>query len=155
MSSLHDRFECRWQPSRWLLAAYLSAQLLALSALYLLDIPTWALLGGVLLCIVHGFWVIPSRILLSRPSAFTALRRDADGWQLWNQQNGWQAVQLRRDSMALPLLVVLRFRLAGKGGSGSRWVRGLCIPRDAMAPDAHRRLRVRLKFSRRRWAAPE
>ena len=155
MSSLHDRFECRWQPSRWLLAAYLSAQLLALSALYLLDIPTWALLGGVLLCIVHGFWVIPSRILLSRPSAFTALRRDADGWQLWNQQNGWQAVQLRRDSMALPLLVVLRFRLAGKGGSASRWARGLCIPRDAMAPDAHRRLRVRLKFSRRRWAAPE
>ena len=27
--------------------------------------------------------------------------------------------------------------------------------RDALAPDQHRRLRVRLKFSRRRWLAPE
>ncbi|WP_341521098.1 protein YgfX [Pseudomonas sp. G.S.17] len=155
MSSLHDRFECRWQPSRWLLAAYLGAQLLALIALYLLDIPTWALLGGVLLCVAHACWIIPRRISLGSSSAFTALRRNAEGWQLWNRRDGWQAVQLRRDSMALPLLVVLRFRLAGKGGSGSRWVRGLCIPRDAMAPDEHRRLRVRLKFSRRRWAAPE
>jgi len=93
--------------------------------------------------------------LLGSPRAFTALRRNAEGWQLWNRRDGWQAVQLRRDSMALPLLVVLRFRLAGKGGSGARWVCGLCIPRDAMAPDEHRRLRVRLKFSRRRWAAPE
>ena len=29
------------------------------------------------------------------------------------------------------------------------------IPATALAPDQHRRLRVRLKFSRRRWLAPE
>ena len=39
-------------------------------------------------------------------------------------------------------------------GAGERRVRGLCIPRDALTREAHRRLRVRLKFSRRRWAAP-
>ena len=55
----------------------------------------------------------------------------------------------RPDSLALPLAVVLRFRLVGE-----RRVRGLCIPRDALTREAHRRLRVRLKFSRRRWAAP-
>ena len=58
-------------------------------------------------------------------------------------------VALSPDSLALPLAVVLRFRLVGE-----RRVRGLCIPRDALTREAHRRLRVRLKFSRRRWAAP-
>jgi toxin CptA len=45
--------------------------------------------------------------------------------------------------------VVLRFRLPGE-----RLGRGLCIPRDALPRELHRRLRLRLKFSRRRWAAP-
>jgi toxin CptA len=47
------------------------------------------------------------------------------------------------------LLVVLRFRLVGE-----RRVRSLCIPNDALAADVHRRLRVRLKFTRNRWVAP-
>jgi len=34
-------------------------------------------------------------------------------------------------------------------------VRSICVPRDSQAADVHRRLRVRLKFSRRRWLAPE
>jgi toxin CptA len=59
-------------------------------------------------------------------------------------------VQLRPDSLALPWAVVLHVRLPGE-----RWVRGLCIPRDSLAREVHRRLRVRLKFSRRRWQAPE
>ena len=80
----------------------------------------------------------------------TRLRHDADGWQMWNRDKGWQAVQLRRDSLALPLLVLVRYRLAGE-----RRVRAVCIPGAALAPDQHRRLRVRLKFSRRRWLAPE
>jgi toxin CptA len=135
--------------------AYSSAQALTLLSFYWLEIPPLAVLAGVLFCIAHGCWVIPGWILLRRPSAFTGLRRNADGWQLWSRREGWQSVRLCRDSMALPLLVVLRFRLAGKGRTGLPIVRGLCIPRDAMAPDDHRRLRVRLKFSRRRWAAPE
>ena len=67
----------------------------------------------------------------------------------------WQASRLLLTlylaalGLALPLAVVLRFRLVGE-----RRVRSLCIPRDALTRDAHRRLRVRLKFSRRRWAAP-
>ena len=52
--------------------------------------------------------------------------------------------------LALPLLVVLRFRLRDE-----RRVRSICVPRDSQAADLHRRLRVRLTFSRRRWAAPE
>ncbi|QLL14838.1 protein YgfX [Pseudomonas chlororaphis] len=150
MSNPSNTFECRWQPSRQLLAAYLLAQLFALGALLMLDIPFWARLLGVVLCLGHGVWALPRRILLNHPSAFSGLRRDADGWQLWCAGQGWRPVQLCPDSLALPLLVVLRFRLPGE-----RWVRSVCVPRDAQAADVHRRLRVRLKFSRRRWVAPE
>ncbi|MBC8998971.1 hypothetical protein IAI51_20805 [Pseudomonas sp. N40(2020)] len=150
MSSPSNTFECRWHASRQLLAAYLLAQTFALGSLFLLSIPLWASLTGAFACLLHGFYVIPRQILLSHPKAFCGLRRDADGWQLWSRADGWQAVQLRPDSLALPLIVVLRFRLRGE------WrVRSICVPRDAQAADLHRRLRVRLKFSRRRWAAPE
>ena len=150
MFSPSNTFECRWHASRQLLAAYLLAQAFALGALFVLSIPLWASLLGAFGCLLHGFWVLPRQILLSHPKAMRGLRRDGDGWQLWNQAEGWQAVQLRRDSMALPMLVIVRFSLRGE-----RRVRAVCIPRDALAPDQHRRLRVRLKFSRRRWLAPE
>ncbi|MBB2494813.1 protein YgfX [Aquipseudomonas ullengensis] len=150
MSSPSKRFECHWQASRLLLVAYLLAQFLALVTLLLIDIPLWARCLAALCCLLHGMWVLPRQILLGHPQAFTGLRRDEEGWQLWSRAQGWQAVQLRPDSLALPLAVILRFRLAGE-----RRVRGLCIPRDALAREVHRRLRVRLKFSRRRWAAPE
>jgi toxin CptA len=133
-----------------LLAAYLLAQLFALGSLFLLSIPLWVNLFGVALCVAHSMWALPRQILLTHPQAFRGLRRDADGWQLWSQAQGWQPVQLRPDSLALPLVVVLRFRLRGE-----RRIRAICVPRDSQAADVHRRLRVRLKFSRRRWAAPE
>nr|WP_279291017.1 protein YgfX [Pseudomonas sp. S25] len=138
-----------------MLVAYGVACFLSLIALCMLAIPGWAFLLGLVLCMAHGFWVIPGSILLSSPTALTGLRRNAEGWQLWSQRDGWQPAQLCRDSMALPLFVVLRFRLAGKGSDRRHGVRSICIPCDAMAQDAHRRLRLRLKFSRRRWAAPE
>ncbi|KJZ38213.1 protein YgfX [Pseudomonas fluorescens] len=150
MSSPSNMFECRWHASRQLLAAYGVAQLFALGSLILLSIPAWASLLGIALCAAHGFWVLPRQILLKHPQAFCGLRRDADGWQLWNRAAGWQTVQLRPDSLALPLIVVLRFRLRGE-----RRIRSICVPRDSQAADVHRRLRVRLTFSRRRWAAPE
>jgi toxin CptA len=150
VSSPSNTFECRWHASRQLLAAYLLAQAFALGSLFLLSIPLWASLLGAFACLLHGFWVLPRQILLKHRRAFRGLRRDAEGWHLWNQADGWQAVQLRPDSLALPLIVVLRFRLRGE------WrVRSVCVPRDSQAADLHRRLRVRLKFSRRRWAAPE
>ncbi|MCP1500230.1 toxin CptA [Pseudomonas migulae] len=150
MSSPSNGFECRWHASRQLLAAYLLAQLFALGSFIFLSIPVWASSLGALCCLAHGVWALPRQILLTHPQAFSGLRRDTDGWQLWSQAAGWQAVQLQRDSLALPLVVVLRFRLQGE-----RRIRSICVPRDSQAADLHRRLRVRLTFSRRRWAAPE
>ncbi|MNC61501.1 hypothetical protein D3C75_1114470 [compost metagenome] len=133
-----------------MLAAYLIGQAFALAAVFLLDIPSLPRLAVALLCLGHAAWVLPRYILLNHPHAVTGLRRDATGWQLWCNEGGWKPVQLQRDSLALPGLVVLRYRWQGR-----RWVQGLCIPFDALEPALHRRLRVRLKFSRRRWAAPE
>lgn len=148
MSSPSERFECHWQGSRALLVAYLACQLLALIALSQLVIPLPFALLGLGACVAHACWVVPRHILLNHPRAVTGLRRDPFGWQLYSPAGGWQAVQLRRDSVALPGLVVLRFRRAGQWFS-----RSLCIAPDALEPVQHRRLRVRLKFSRRRWAA--
>ena len=149
MSSPSNSFECRWQACGRLLAAYLLAQVLALGALYLLAVPVLITLLGVLACLAYALWTLPRHIRLTHRSSVRGLRRNADGWQLWSAARGWHAVQLCPDSLALPLIVVLRYRLPGE------WrVRSVCVPHASQAADAHRRLRVRLKFSRRRWLAP-
>lgn len=150
MSSPSESFECRWQASRRLLAFYAATQLMAVLAIGVsaapISLKALALLG----CVLHGVWVLPRQLLLTHPKAWRGLRRDEQGWALWSEVSGWQPVQLRPDSMALPWLVILRYRLPGQ------WLaRGLCVPSDALSADEHRRLRVRLKFSRRRWKAPE
>ncbi len=131
-----------------MLAAYLLAQVFALGALLVVDLPFSSV--GILLCLAHAAWVLPRHILLTHRSSIRGLRRDEDGWQLFSHERGWHSVQLRPDSLALPLIVVLRYRVPGEWG-----VRSICVPTDSQATDVHRRLRVRLKFSRRRWLAPE
>ena len=119
-----------------------------MGSLLVLNLPYSSL--GLLLCLAHCAWVLPRHVLLNHRSSVRGLRRDDDGWQLFSAARGWHAVQLRPDSLALPLIVVLRYRVPGE-----RWVRSICVPKDALGADVHRRLRVRLKFSRRRWLAPE
>jgi toxin CptA len=147
VSSRSEPFECHWRPSRRLLALYLGALGLALLALLLAALPGWAQAAGLLLCLIHAAWTLPRAILLNHPHAFTGLRHDAQGWQLRNAAEGWVAVQLRPGSLALPQAVILQFRRPGQW-----FARGLCIPADSLSQSLHRRLRVRLKFSRRRWA---
>ncbi|MEE4895430.1 protein YgfX [Pseudomonas alliivorans] len=154
MFSPNDRFECRWQASRLLLTAYALVQVLSLSALWWLDVPVLIAAMGAALCVAHAAWVLPGSILLKRPGSFTGLQRDSQGWRVWSERGGWQSVQLCKDSLALPLVVILRFRLVS-GGRPGRHVHSCCIPFDAQAPDIHRRLRVRLRFSRRRWVVSE
>jgi toxin CptA len=132
-----------------MLAAYLLAQGLALLALALADLPLWARLLGLLLCGLHALHTLPRHILLSAPAAVHGLRRDATGWQVLSRARGWQPARLLTDSLAWPGLIVLRYRRPGRWFSES-----LCIPRDALPADQHRRLRLRLKFSRNRWASP-
>ncbi|MFR0674833.1 protein YgfX [Enterobacterales bacterium AW_CKDN230030176-1A_HGKHYDSX7] len=150
MSSPSERFECHWQGSRLLLVAYLIGQALALGTLTLTALPGWLVAAALLACLGHALWALPRRILLTHPHAVTGLRHDPSGWRLYTRAGGWQPVRLCRDSVALPRLVVLRYV-----PRGARLGRSQCIPFDALPSDVHRRLRVRLAFSRRRWAAAE
>lgn len=147
MSGRSDPFECHWRPSRRLLALYLLCLGLAVLALLCAAIAGGVQAAGLLLCLLHAVWTLPRAILLRHPHAFTGLRHDAQGWRLYSVAEGWVAVQLRPGSLALPQMVVLQFRRPGQ------WFdRALCIPADSLERDWHRRLRVRLKFARRRWA---
>ena len=150
MSSPSKRFECRWQPSRRLLEIYLCTQALACLAVLLCDLPlVWRLLL-LLACAAHAVWVLPRHVLLCSADCFRGLRYDSSGWQIARQAAHWQAITLLPDSMALPGLIVVRFRLAGA------WrVHSVCLLADSLPADQHRRLRVYLKFSRQRWRVAE
>ena len=149
MSVPIEPFECHWRPSRRLLALYLGVLGLALTVLALCALPGWLKYAALLLAALQAAWQLPRQILLVHPHSFTALRHAGDGWQLYSAAEGWVPVQLRPGCLALPLAVLLRYRRAGQ-----RLERGLCIAADALPADQHRRLRVRLKHARRRWAAP-
>nr|WP_218626486.1 protein YgfX [Pseudomonas sp. dw_358] len=133
-----------------MLGAYAAGQGMALLALVLLDIDTLFRALGIAVCVVHALWQVPRTISLSHVAAWRALRHDGQGWQLWSPALGWRSVQLQADSLATPMLIVLRWRQSGQWFS-----RSLCLPADTLSADHHRRLRVLLKFSRSRWAAAQ
>src|SRR5690606_9205511 len=126
VSSPSSAFECRWQASTLLLTLYLLVLVAAILALLALPVPLWLRCLGLLMCLTHAGWVVPGHILLRTERAWRGLRHDESGWALWNRLEGWQPIQLRPDSLALPVAVVLRFRRPGQLFS-----RGICIPRDA------------------------
>lgn len=150
MTQVVEPFECHWCSSRLLLGGYLLVVVLASLAIWLAELAGYWQSILQLLLLLHAAWVIPRQLLMRRAGAISGLRHDVDGWQLYSARDGWQAMQLYPDSLALPQVIFLQFRLKDQ-----RWRRGLCIACDALPAAQHRRLRVRLKFSRRRWAAPE
>jgi toxin CptA len=149
VSSQNDCFECRWRPSRRLFALYGLALLLAVCSTFILQLPAWARLALLTGCLAHGAWVLPRHVLLTAASAISGVRRTPQGWAVFSRRKGWQAVQLLPDSMALPQVVILRYRVPGQW-----WARSACVPADALGADTHRRLRLRLRWSRHRFAPP-
>lgn len=132
-----------------MLTLYGSTQIASLCAIALSELAVaWQCLLFAA-CLAHAGWTLPRHILLSDARAWRGIRHDDAGWALWCAAQGWQPVHLMPDSVALPIAVVLRFK-----GERPWWSVSVCIPCDALTADQHRRLRVRLKFSRRRWAAP-
>jgi len=149
VSSRLEPFECSWSASPTLLRLHAAITLAGLACLWLAAIP-WTLKPLLTLLLLWSGHRVRYRQLQQRyPQVPRRLRQDADGWQLWSPACGWQPIQLRPDSLALPWLVVLRYRRPG-----DRLARSLCIARDGLSAAAHRRLRVRLRFAPRRFAVP-
>lgn len=110
-----------------------------------LPFPLKALLA--LACLVFTAWGLPRHVLLAHPESVTGLRHDQRGWWLYSRARGWHPVRLCRDSIALRCMVLVRYRVGGR-------VRSVCVLPGSLPADTHRRLRVHLRFGRRRWVVP-
>ncbi|MDY0207697.1 MAG: hypothetical protein RBR82_13905 [Pseudomonas sp.] len=122
--------------------------LLACVAVVLAAIPLALKLAVIVLLSVQMYAQLRCLRDYQQPSLRRGVRHTSAGWQLWSAEHGWRSIQLRADSMAIPALVLLRYRYA------HQWFYcSALIPFDSAPQDSHRRLRVRLKFSRQRWQA--
>ena len=149
MPSLHrQHFMCFWQPSIRLSWSVIGVLVLASVAAVLaaIAVSVKCMLLLLLALQIYAQW---RRIdQAQQPQLRMGLKHTAQGWQMWSSQAGWRPVQLRADSMAIPALVLLRYR------HPDQWFyRSALVPFDSLTQDSHRRLRVQLKFSRRRWQA--
>ncbi len=109
--------------------------LAALAALFLAEVPPLARVAGVLLLAV-------SLTRLPSPALELGLRAHRDGRLEIRRDATWKRVALRPDSVALPWLIVLRWREDSRHHH-------LVLPGDALSRDEHRRLRVWLRWKAR------
>ncbi|WP_407651315.1 protein YgfX [Denitrificimonas halotolerans] len=140
---------CFWQPSLRLSWAVLLISSLGYFAVFIANSHWGVKFGIVLLLSMHVLRHLLILLHYSTPKLRLGLRYSTEtGWQLWCAQQGWRCIQLRSDSIAVPTLILLRYRFAGQ-----RLYRAVVLPADCLPQDDHRRLRVRLRFSRQRWRA--
>lgn len=63
-------------------------------------------------------------------------------WSLWDEKKGWCPIAICHDTTLTPICIILRYRSLDGGRT-----RSLYLFKDAMNGDAHRHLRVHLKFA--------
>jgi toxin CptA len=118
------------------LALYLAAGL----ALWITALPIAVRLSG-LAALSLGI------ALAWRRRPLVRLRGKADGTLELLRGDTWRTIQVSMGSVALPGLIVLRWREGRRG-------QALALPGDALAPDAHRRLRIWLRWRARPGVTP-
>jgi toxin CptA len=98
-----------------------------------------ALIGAALVGLAHG---LGAHVLRTLPWSVVEATWQPDGaWVLTLASGREVPARLLPSSYVSPALVVLNFRVAW-------WlVRSLVLPRDALDPDRHRRLRARLRLA--------
>lgn len=127
------------------MALHLLLVVLALLALKLSSLQfAWQL---AIACVVLGYagWVL--HCLRHRE---TYGLRWQDGWQLWRSQDDWQDIHVAGQSVVLPQLVVLYYRLAGD--YRLRWL--VLLPTE-LGREQHRQLRLWLRFKAQSSLAAE
>lgn len=148
MSSQTDYLLLKRQPSRWLGALLLLATVLAWLALYHSSLTLLPALAAALVLLAACCWLWPRQISLRHSQSVTGLRFDSEGWHVLRRDGSENAASLSGDTFVSALLTVVRLREPG------RWLTlSVVLPADAASEDALRRLRLRLRFSRQRWAA--
>ncbi|HDY97044.1 MAG TPA: hypothetical protein ENH72_01015 [Pseudomonas sabulinigri] len=150
MYSQTDYLVMSRQPSRWLAVLLLASSLLACLAVYQSALSLLPRILCVLLVCSYALWIWPRQISLQHPHSVTGLRFDSDGWHILRRDGSEAAAQLLADTYVSALLTVVRLREQG------RWRAVLVVlASDAASEESLRRLRLRLRFSRQRWAVVE
>lgn len=131
-----------WQPSAWQYAMRAGILLLALPAMQLARLPDWLYLAGHGLCLLYALYLLLELRKSRTAFAKTGLVYRQGGWQLWSSQHGWREIRLSGQTLVLPWLIIVYYRWPD--GFRQRW---LVVDRWMLGQDAHRRLRVRLRFA--------
>lgn len=138
------------QPSRWLGVLIILLTLLGCMALYRSALSTLPSLLGVMGLWVYCVWIWPRQVSLQHADSVTGLRFDSEGWHVLRRDGSERGARLLGDTYVSALLTVVRLR------QPDRWLPvSVILPADAASEDSLRRLRLRLRFSRQRWAAAE
>ena len=150
MFSQTDYLLLQRQPSRFLGGALVFFSLLAAVALYRSAIPGLLAAGMMAVVLGYAMWVWPRQVSLRHASSVTGLRFDSHGWHVLRRDGSEAGARLLADTFVSAFLTVVRLREPGRW-----WPVSVILPTDAATDDALRRLRLRLRFSRQRWAAAE
>lgn len=138
------------QPSRWLGGLVILLTMLGCAALYRSALPALPASLCALLLWMYCAWIWPRQVSLRHADSVTGLRFDSEGWHVLRRDGSERGARLLADTYVSALLTVVRLRQPG------RWLPiSVILPADAAAEDSLRRLRLRLRFSRQRWAAAE
>lgn len=138
------------QPSRRLGALIILLNVLGCMALYRSALSALPAMSGAILLWLYCLWVWPRQVSLRHADSVTGLRFDSEGWHVLRRDGTERGARLLADTYVSALLTVVRLRQPG------RWLPvSVILPADAATEDSLRRLRLRLRFSRQRWAAAE
>lgn len=131
-----------WQAAGWLYTLHATLLLLALPALQLSSLTGWPYYLLHLVCLLHAMllWLLQRRN--RGPAARLGLSYgNRAGWQLWNARTGWSRIRISGQSLVLPAMIILYYRKPGALLPGC-----LLLGKRELATQAHRSLRVRLRF---------
>ena len=145
-----DSLRLQRQPSRGRGLLVIVVNVLGCVALYRSALSALPAISAAILLWVYCLWIWPRQVSLRHADSVTGLRFDSEGWHVLRRDGTERAASLLGDTYVSALLTVVRLRQPG------RWLPvSVILPADAAAEDALRRLRLRLRFSRQRWAAAE
>lgn len=150
MSNPTDSLLLKRQPSRWLGGLVILMTMLGCMALYRSALPTLPASLCALLLLAYCLWIWPRQVSLRHAHSVTGLRFDSQGWHVLRRDGSEMGARLLADTYVSAVLTVVRLREPGRLLPVS-----VILPADAAAEDSLRRLRLRLRFSRQRWAAAE
>ena len=119
-------------------------------ALYRSALSALPAVSAAMLLWAYCLWIWPRQVSLRHGDSVTGLRFDSEGWHVLRRDGTERGASLLADTYVSALLTVVRLRQPG------RWLPvSVILPADAAAEDALRRMRLRVRFSRQRWAAAE